>query len=356
MNVGILSIILGFSMANVTTSFGQDDRNYVSPSDTNLKIDLRYNNAMRNKYHVGVLVGADVSTFAGGVYAEVAGAFSPKRFTVKGSYAFDVSKSDFFSKSPLMERANAYRNLQVGVFYHLKDEVTTANISPTVGVQRIAGTTETIGNVEKFKAYVYKTDFFAEARKTRGIGISFQSLATNLFYDRTKVDTSKTDFITFENQAITPAEFVLPYQSAVIGLSYQMSDYTSYKVRFKYKELTKLKYRYSYFKTVNFELLFAPSINHKSAIFQDGMGMMSELGVTDVKKRRLGFRVAVTTNQFKKFALKPGFFINGEVGMRPGIFPKKMSQIEEDDNGFDRFVLNIASQPFYMKVGIGFAF
>lgn len=335
----------------------QDNRNYVSPSDTSLKIDLRYNNPMRTSYNVGGLVGVDVSTFSGGVYAEVQGAFSPKRFTIKGAYAFDISNSDFFSKSELYEKANPYKNLQFGAFFHLKDETKSVNIEPTIAVDKIEGSSTTSGNYESYKAYVYKTDHSISIRSTKALGFSFQSISSNLIYDKTKVDTTQTDFITFENQAPTPNEFILPYKSTILGLSFQMGTYSSYKVFFKYKDFNRFKYRASYFKTVNFELLFAPTIaNNSSAIYSINPGVFSELAVSDVKKKRLGFRIVASTNQFKKMALKPGFFINGEVGMRPGIYPQKASKVDGDDGALDKFVLKIASQPFYMKVGIGFSF
>jgi hypothetical protein len=61
--------------------------------------------------------------------------------------------------------------------------------------------------------------------------------------------------------------------------------------------------------------------------------------------------MVVTTNQFKKFQGKPGFYMNGEMGMRTGIFPSKVGDAE-----FKPWINNLISQPFYLKWGLGFAF
>lgn len=278
----ISAALIGLFNLSITA---QDDRNYVSPSDTSLKIDVRYNNAMRTSYNFGGLVGVDVSTFSGGVYAEILGAFSPKRFTVKAAYAFDISNSEFFSKSVILEKANPYRNIQLSAFFHIKDELKMVKIEPTIGVDKIDGTTVSNGTYETYKAYVYKTEQEISVRHTKGLGLSFQALSSNLIYDKTKVDTTKTDFITFENQAPTPNEFILPYQSTILGLSYQMGSYSSYKLFFKYKDFNRYKYKTSYYKTVNFELLFAPTItNNQTAFYSISQGVFGELGVTDVKR------------------------------------------------------------------------
>jgi hypothetical protein len=104
---------------------------------------------------------------------------------------------------------------------------------------------------------------------------------------------------------------------------------------------------------VNFDLLFAPSIaNGESIFFQNaGSTTFGEIKVDDVKKRRLGFKVGVSTNEFYKRITKPGLYMNGEMGVRPGIYPKKAGDPESS-----AFANKLISIPFYMKFGIGFTF
>lgn len=344
-----LNTLVVASLLASTTSFGQDQRNYVSPTDSDLKIEEKFNNPMRNMWSVGGNVGIDVSTFTGGIFGEVTGYFTPKRLSFKASYAFDVSGSDFISKSNLYDYGNKYGNLQLTGIFNFKDEITDYNASPTIAFD--VTSTSVSGNVRTTKGYMYKTDYYVKKRTTRGFGASIMQFSSNTFYDAAKVDQTK-EFITLANNATTPTGFVLPWSATTIGLSFQMADFASTKAKFNYKTLKPYKFKQNYYKIVNLELLFAPTVKNGESIFFDaGNGTVASLGVTDVKKKRLGFRAVVSTNQFKKLQGKPGFYMNGEVGLRPGIYPSKAGDPESS-----KFVNNMISQPWYMKWGIGFAF
>ena len=132
-----------------------------------------------------------------------------------------------------------------------------------------------------------------------------------------------------------------------------MLSSTNVIIFFNYKNLPRLKLKRSTFKLINFDLLFAPTISNSESIYFQTAGAtnFSELKIEDIKKRRFGFKIGVSTNEFKKFISKPGLYMNGEVGMRPGIYPKKAGDPESN-----KFVNNIVSQPFYMKFGIGITF
>ncbi len=344
------TLLIAGLVASSLSAFGQDKRNYVSPTDPDLRIDKKYDDPRRASYNVAGNVGVDISTFSGGIYGEVAGSYSPKRFTFKASYAFDVSNSDFISKSTLMEKANAYRNLNLAAYFNFKDETTSTNVAPTVGVEILDKSTS--GNVVTTTFYAFKTDFEVQSRKTRGIGVTINNMASNVFYDAAKAD-STYDFISLANNAAIPSGFVLPFSSTVIGLSYSMGDFTSYKTFFNYKNYPRLKLKRTSFKLVNFDLLFAPSISENEFIYFQNAGStsFSELKIEDIKKRRLGFKIGVSTNEFYKIIKKPGLYMNGEIGLRPGIFPRKAGDPESS-----KFVNSIFSQPFYMKWGIGITF
>lgn len=334
-------------VASATTSFGQT--NYVSPVDPELKTEVKFNNPMRNMWSVGGNVGVDVSTFTGGIFGEASAYFSPKRLSFKASYAFDVSGSDFISKSNLYDYGNTYGNLQLTGIFNFKDEISEFKASPAVGFDVISSTVS--GNTRTTKGYLFTTDFNVKIRKTRGFGVSLMQFSSNTFYDAAKVDQTKA-FITLANNAQTPTGFILPWSTTTIGLSYQMAGFASTKVKYNYKKLTPYKFKQNYYKIVNLEVLFAPNVKNGSSIFyDDGTGNIANLGVTDVKKKRLGFRVVATTNQFKKLQGKPGFYMNGEAGMRPGIYPTKGGDPESS-----KFVNSFISQPWYMKFGVGFAF
>jgi hypothetical protein len=344
------TLLIAGLVASSLSAFGQDKRNYVSPTDPELRIDKKYDDPRRASYNVAGNVGVDISTFSGGIYGEVAGSYSPKRFTFKGSYAFDVSNSDFISKSTLLEKGNKYRNIQVGAYFNYKDETTSYNASPTIGIDVIGKSTS--GNVVTTTFYAYKTDFEVQKRITRGFGVTINNFASNVYYNAEKVD-SAYDFIRLENSAAIPSGFILPFSSTIIGLSYSMGDFTSYKTFFNYKTYPRIKLKRTSFKLVNFDLLFAPTISNSESIYFMNAGAtdFSELKIEDIKKRRFGFKIGVSTNEFKKLIAKPGLYMNGEIGLRPGIFPRKAGDPESS-----KFVNSIFSQPFYMKWGIGITF
>lgn len=329
-------------------SFGkliaQEKRNYVSPTDTSLTIYEKFNNPMRAMWGVGGNVGVDVSTFSGGVYAEGTAYFTPKYLAFRASYAKDVSNSDFISKSALLSYGYAYSNFMVGAVFNFKDKVIENNIKPTVGFEKISETSS------KITGYPFYSDYIQKTRKTTGIGISINQLASNTFYNKAKVDTS-ADFIQFANGAKTPSEFILGFKATTIGLVLQMGQFTSNKVRFAYKNLPQQKIKNVLYQITTVELLFAPAINNASnAFFIDQNKQVQQLDVESVKKRRIGFKLSAVTNKVGKFLSKPGLYMSGEVGLRPGIFPTK---IQDPDNG--KIVNQIFTQPFYMKFGIGFS-
>lgn len=342
-------VFLGVALMTAYGVYSQDNRNYVTPTDPNLVTEVKYNNPMRNMWSVGGNVGVDISAFAGGVYGELTGYFAPKRLTFKGSYAFDLSNSDFISKSNLYDLGNKYGNLQVTGIFNYKDEISEYNASPTVGFD--VTDVSVSGNVKTTTGYMYKTDLMVQRRVTRGIGGTFMNQSMNCFYAMDKVDTTQ-EFITLANNSALPTSFVLPFSTTTFGFSFQMAEYVSTKVKYKYKSLPRYKFKQNYYKLVNFELLFSPSVRNGDNIFyNDANGVAQSLAVQDVKKRRIGFRIVATTNQFKKFQGKPGLYMNGEVGLRTGIFPSKAGDAENK-----AFVNKLISQPFYMKWGIGFAF
>ncbi|MCB0738107.1 MAG: hypothetical protein KDC92_11390, partial [Bacteroidetes bacterium] len=209
-----LVLVACFGLGNIALS--QDNRNYVSPTDSALKISLKYDNPMRSAYQLGFNIGADVSTFSGGVFGEVTASASPKFCTVKASYAFDLSNGDFISKSTLLNYGNKYGNMQAAAVFNFKDNTTSNNVKPTIGYRILDRSTS--GNTTTTKYNEFYTDYEVKTRKTTGVGLSFNTLSTNSFYMIDKVD-STAEFVKLKNGAAMPNEFILPYNSAILGVS-----------------------------------------------------------------------------------------------------------------------------------------
>src|SRR5690606_35697535 len=101
---------------------------------------------------------------------------------------------------------------------------------------------------------------------------------------------------TLENNAAIPSKFIMPFSSSIIGLSFQLGGFTSTKVIYQYKNLRASKFKINYYKIINFELLFAPSVKSSESVFYESSAYtISSIKVEDVKKRRLGFRITATT-------------------------------------------------------------
>jgi hypothetical protein len=328
------TLLIAGLVASSLSAFGQDNRNYVSPTDPELKIVEKYNNPMRSMWSVGANAGVDWGLVGGGLYAEGTGYFSPKRFCFKTSYAFDISNGSAVSKSELFDYGNNYSNLQLTGIFNFKDEIIESNVSPTVGFDEIERSTN--GNVITSKGYMYKSDYIQKVRKTKGFGVSFMNISSNAIFSEITDSVKIREQITLANNVAVPSNgFILPFSTTTIGLSFQMAEFNSTNVKFQYKNLGKYKYKNKLYKIINFELLFAPSVrNDDNITFLNANGIAESASIQDIKKNRIGGRITISTNKFRKFTQKPGFYMNGEFGIRPGVI----------------------ALPLYMRFGLGFAF
>ena len=250
---------------------------------------------------------------------------------------------------------NKYGNTQISAVFNFKDEVEEVKIEPTIGVDVLDKSTSF--NVTTTTFYSYKTDEYVSIRKTKGIGGSITNFSSNMYYDKTKVDTS-VNFITFDNNAPVPNQFVLPFSSTIIGFRYQTSILSSYNIHYTYKDLKPLKIKSSFYKYIAFEALFSPSVrNGETVYYEDANKVVQQLKIEDVKKSRLGFRLLYSSNVYNeskmKVRRKPGLFYNMELGMRPGIYPNRGASDKPDPSGFEKAIYKIGSMPWYMRFGIG---
>ncbi|MCC6372136.1 MAG: hypothetical protein IT236_14120 [Bacteroidia bacterium] len=353
--IGLFALLI-FKQANA-----QDKRNYVSRSDSSLKIVEKYNNPMRAAYNIAGNVGVDVSRFNGGIFAEVVGIYSPKRFSFGASYAFDISNSNFISTTSAIPGAsiNKYGNTQFNAVFNFKDKIIDTKVEPTIAIDIIGQSTS--GNVRTTTFYAYKTDEVIKVRKTRGIGGSVSNMSSNVYYNKLKADTT-AEFITFQNNAKVPNQFLLPFSSTIIGFRYQTSTLSSYNISYTYKNFGTHKVKSTTYKYVAFEALFAPSIrNSANAFYQDSAKVAKQLPVENVKKNRFGFRVLITSNVYNesknKVRRKPGFFYNAEFGVRPGITPaSNLVSNKKNPTALDKAAVKAMALPWYLKLGFGISF
>jgi hypothetical protein len=334
--------VIAFSIINQLKA--QDKRIYVSRNDTTLKIVEKYDNPMRAGYNIAGNVGIDVSGTSPGVFAELVGIYSPKRFYFGVSHAFDFSKNgltSFDDELIIPETAlNGYGNTQLSAVFNFKDETVETKVEPTVGIKvlDVKQGTNTSFDGQTITFLSYKTDEEIKVRKTKGIGASFSNINSNYIYKINNDSTS--EIVTFQNTAKVPNSFVLPYSSSIIGLRFQTSKSSSYNIHYTLSgaDKKKIKTKSTTYRYMAIEALFAPSIrNSDNAFYLDSNSVVSQLTVNDVKKNRLGLRVILQSNFYneskQKIKRKPGLFYNIEFGLRPSI--------GEIQNGL------------YLKMGVG---
>lgn len=334
--------VIGFSIINQLKA--QDKRIYVSRNDTALKIVEKYDNPMRAAYNIAANVGIDASLTSPGVFAELVGIYSPKRFYFGVSHAFDLSKTGFTSFDDeiiIPETAlNGYGNTQLSAVFNFKDETVETKVEPTVGTKLLdvkQGTSSSF-NGQTITYLAYKTDEEIKVRKTKGIGASFSNINSNFIYNLN--NDSISEIVTFQNTAKLQNDFVLPYSSSIIGFRFQTSKSSSYNIQYTLSGVDKQKFKTksTTYRYMAIEALFAPSIrNSDNAFYLDSNNVVSQLKVDDVKKNRLGLRVILQSNYYneskQKVRRKPGLFYNIEFGLRPSI--------GEIQNGL------------YLKMGVG---
>jgi hypothetical protein len=329
---------IAFSIINQLKA--QDKRIYVSRNDTALKIVEKYDNPMRAGYNIAANVGIDASATSPGVFAELVGIYSPKRFYFGVSHAFDLSKTGFtsFDDEIIIPETtlNGYGNTQLSAVFNFKDETVETKVEPTVGIKVLE--VENSSNSQKITYLGYKTDEEIKVRKTKGIGASFSNINSNFIYNLN--NDSISEIVTFQNTAKLQNDFVLPYSSSIIGFRFQTSKSSSYNIHYTLSGVDKKKFKTksTTYRYLAVEALFAPSIrNSDNAFYLDSNNVVSQLKVDNVKTNRLGLRVILQSNFYneskQKVKRKPGLFYNIEFGLRPSI--------GEIQNGL------------YLKMGVG---
>lgn len=260
-------------------------------------------------------MGADGSAKSGAIYFDVSGFFSLKRFLVRANFSSDLTKSNFVSSShPLGKEGQSYRDIQVSGFFNVIEKTTEKDMKPFIGEKVVS----IIGNTKK--SIFYRTNENVKLRHSVGFGGSIKLNRLNLTYSGEA--GKQIDFITFENNIPTPEHFIMPYNSFIIGVGVHVSDFASYNFNYGYDGLPKYKLKETFFKILQYEVLFAPSIAYEKSILTQTNNFNLNLNVADAKKFPFGVRFLHHSNFLKKKASKPGLFYNFEGGIRPGIYEK----------------------------------
>jgi len=272
-------LLLFYTSLSIT--FGQSDKdwdkNYISHSDPKLERTEKFNNPYRACYNVAASVGADGSSKAGAVYFDVAGFFSLKGFLVRANISTDLTKSNIVSSAhPLGKNGQAYRDIQISGFFNLKEKTTEIDMKPFVGKKVLSVT----GNTEK--SIYYRTNENVKIRNSFGVGGSIKFNKLNLTYSGQA--GNQLEFVTFENNIPTPEHFIMPFNSLIIGMGGHVSKFTSYNFKYVYDGLPQWQLKETFFKILQYEFLFAPSISNEKTILTQTNNLTSSLNVPNNRK------------------------------------------------------------------------
>ncbi len=310
----VTSIFLG-------TTSGVLAQNKISNTDPELKIEQKFDDPYKIMWNLGAVAGADGSTTAAALYADLSAFFTMKRFLVRGSHSIDLTSKNYVSVNhPLAERFSKYKNTQVSGYFYIKDEEKELATTPAVGFEEIDRKTDHFAGTLTVKGYLYTTDQKVKIRSTFGVGGSVILSAGNTY----STDKNDGSHITYTNANLNPDQYVLPYSTMTLGFGIQMGKFSAFNYKYNYKNLNPYKFKEKMFRITTLELLLAPSIRYDENIWVQANNQTFLAEVSDVKKVPFGIRTMLTQNFYsgKKRPKKPGFYTNVELGMRPGIYNK----------------------------------
>jgi hypothetical protein len=281
-------------------------------------ISTEYDEPYKNIWNGALYTGIDLQSNSGGLFLGLYGRFTlAKIATFSVNYAYDYTQL-FGSGSlvsfdeELLSQLPSYSNFEARAVFHLIDK--TGSMSHKVKLGRGSD-----GNGNTIK---YSTTFASDSRVVIGLTASL-----NIHSRLAGQQDSNQVFTIKDAQGDDPGyldNLAGGQKNLVIGFGLHTGQYTWFKGSFSSIKGTKNR-RIRKSLVANFEILFAATIATGDSAYykKDANSALEKYELTDVEKRRLGFRIS--TDYAKN---KPGFYQRMEIGYRPGIWaPSRQSKL-----------------------------
>ncbi|MCO6495244.1 MAG: hypothetical protein J5I91_06155 [Bacteroidetes bacterium] len=346
--LGALSITAGSGLSQ------NENRNYVSQNDPELTITDKFNNPMRYMYFVGVGVGGEYSQQPG-IFAQANAFFAPKHFLIQAKYQKDLMANIIGDK--YNGKLKPYNEFEFKLAINFKDKIIEKNIYPSVGIEILSQSSETVGSYIKTTTTFrdYYTDYITKTRNTSGLNLGIKIGTRSLYYDTAKANINKKT-VSFEDDITAPpGNFAVPFNYVTLSVGYSMATFSSYKVHYKYRTFRKQKHKGIGVTITNIDLLFSPILSASDNAYylmSENDPNVYESKIKSIKKNLFGFNLSSTMNIYGG---KPCIYQRADLGISPGIYYSPDFLEDEELNAFSKFLKPAIYAPWYMRYTIGIA-
>lgn len=296
-------------------------------------ITTQYDDPMKNTWNGGIFAGLDIQNGTGGLALGVNGRYTlGKIATFSTNLAVDMTnyvKSGGILKydEKIYAKMPSYKSFEFRGVFHIKDDIRELSSKIKLGQS---------GDMK------YSTSYTTKSRYVFGLtgSLNIQSNIVTQGMDSTATNFARVFTLKDANNADPGyVKGVFAGQTnIIIGAGLHLGQYTWFKGKFSAAPIGTKTRRVRKSIITNFEVLYGLTIKETDeAYIRDANSNLITYKISDVEKRRLGFRISADYA-----ANKPGLFNRFEIGYRPGIFaPNKQSKY-----------LNQA----YIVYGLGIAF
>lgn len=279
-------------------------------------ITPEYDSPEKNVWSGAIYTGLDMQNTSGGIYLGLNGRYTMGKIaTFSTNLNYDLTrliKSGSFVTfdEELLNQLPAYKDFQFRGTFHFKDEIGTLKSKVKLGRKSEPNPTGTGSRTVKLS-----TQYESKVRNIYGLTASL-NIQSRLAGNQDSFQVVKV----LDNLGNDPGNINvgIGQNNLVLGAGLQIGQYTWFKGKFSSISSNFNKNRRIRKSLVaNFEVLYALSISTgEEAYFKkDANSAIETYKITDVEKRRLGFRI--TTDYGMN---KPGGFQRMELGWRPGVW------------------------------------
>lgn len=301
--------------------------------ENQVTITTQYDEPMKNTWNGGIFAGLDVQNGSGGLFLGVNGRYTMGKIaTFSTNLALDMTnyvKSGGILKynEEIYAKMPSYKSFEFRGVFHLKDDIRDLTSKIKLGQS---------GDMK------YSTSYTTKSRYVFGLtgSLNIQSRIATQNLDSTA--TNFASIYTLKDATGADPGYVKDVfagqTNIMIGAGLHLGQYTWFKGKFSAAPIGTKTRRVRKSIVTNFEVLYGLAIRETDEAYKtDANNNVVTYKLTDVEKRRLGFRISADYS-----SNKPGLFNRFEIGYRPGIFaPNKQSKY-----------LNQA----YIVYGLGIAF
>ncbi|MCC6720702.1 MAG: hypothetical protein IT243_00755 [Bacteroidia bacterium] len=272
-----------------------------------------YDDPKKNSWNVGMALGLDIQNkTSGGIYYFAHGRYTlGKLMTFNLNAAMDLAKltdgKGLIKYGEVYNKLNPYMHIEGRASFHLSDKIKKVNCKANLGSDG---------------EYNYSTNYTIDTREIIGLtaSINIHNHIGGQMNDSSS-DKRAYNVKVGNNNVYQPNSFV-NQKNMILGVGIFVGNYSHSKYSFSAAPVTtkSAKIKKSFITAIEF--LLALNMNMGSKAYWEENNQVKEGEITDVEKRRMGFRII--TDYGKN---KIGWFQHMEIGLRPGLYsPNKESK------------------------------